>query len=614
MRDSYYDEELKRLNEKKDLAVVGMRFALKYVKFKEKNQERAKKAVAAIIDKILQAEKYTDKRKKVALLNKKLADQEKVYGLSLFQIEKELSEYARRCHIAWTNKDSYSYTTGKIESMAGEIAKDPTAALLKYASDYTTAIYNIEQTRERRQAEAQREREEEARRKEEEAKKRRMEAEKQKAAQQLAEQRRREYSTRTNEPTYGSSNYGTSSYTPSYTSSSYGTSSYDRTTPTHVSEEYIQRKVQEELAKGTRSLNYTLINQIQESYKRLDGITYYGGLYSSSGLEDVYSYYVMTGEEKVSPVSYYAVREIMEMGTLAVSVVFKDLMTAYAYNTTHMARFMEQFEPHKALERYQKAYDRYMNYYNRLNAKERSQVDTAAAKNERYFEFFHLYGKTGRDIATVDDIKRVVNAQIKEKYVDTPIISDNFDNYNDFKPSFPANFRYSLQYMSVTEIASLYKAVMYKRDNYYISGDLSEEERARIYKIREEKGAKIQELFADAIRNRLTNIRVPGDLKDEQAKAEYLNKRERDLIAICRDYFHEEPKFAVSQKNLTSVKEGYGEQRVETAEALAAAERRYFGMNKLEQVLAGMNFRRLREYGKKDTLTPEEMARVKKMF
>ena len=93
-----------------------------------------------------------------------------------------------------------------------------------------------------------------------------------------------------------------------------------------------------------------------------------------------------------------------------------------------------------------------------------------------------------------------------------------------------------------------------------------------------------------------------------------MRKTETDLVAICKDYFHEEPKFELYYIKSEDVKEGYGEARVKTAETIAAAKRRYYGMGKLRQVLGTLNFSRLKELGMRDTLTTDELERVKSMF
>lgn len=71
MRESYFEQEGKRIQERIDLARLGMYAALEFVEFKEKNTDRAKRNIDVIISKMFAAPEYKDKANKKALLVKK---------------------------------------------------------------------------------------------------------------------------------------------------------------------------------------------------------------------------------------------------------------------------------------------------------------------------------------------------------------------------------------------------------------------------------------------------------------------------------------------------------------------------------------------------------------
>ena len=156
------------------------------------------------------------------------------------------------------------------------------------------------------------------------------------------------------------------------------------------------------------------------------------------------------------------------MGILAVDIVFKDLMNGRFQSTTKMAEFMSQFKPHETLERYEKAYNEYIKYYNRLNAKEKEKVDNFAAKFEDYRKKFGISGTSGKDIATVGDIKKVVNRQVRKAYIDEREYDNYINEHNEVRFDNIDSFYYSLKYMDVEEIADLYATINLERERQLI--------------------------------------------------------------------------------------------------------------------------------------------------
>ena len=95
---------------------------------------------------------------------------------------------------------------------------------------------------------------------------------------------------------------------------------------------------------------------------------------------------------------------------------------------------------------------------------------------------------------------------------------------------------------------------------------------------------------------------------------EILAKRERELVAVCRDFLHEQPLFPLNYIKQSEVEEGYASKRVEDTNAVSEAKRRYYGMGKLKQVISILKFGRLKDLGEKETLTDDELTSVKGMF
>ena len=458
MTDREYERDRKRLEQQRAVAVLGMKAALTLVQFKENNADRARKAINDIIDKMQHEKTYKGKANKESLLKKKLRDQPKPY-VSFSDSDRVVEETAKRFRIDWEVLSSKSY--GQQEDVLDKISsrirsEGPAEALLSFASDYTTAVYSLESLDKRRAEEAKEEAE--AKRKEE--------------RKRQEEERRRQYEARTSSSSYDDD-------TPSYSTRRSTSSSYPRTetTPSEtrpkpgindpVSVEYIQREIDEGIQRGNEYLDYTLRRQIEKKYQELDQTDYYGRFYGSDNIEAIYKFYVLSEKrESYSPTLNY--NRIVEMGILAVDIVFKDLMNGRFQSTTKMAEFMSQFKPHETLERYEKAYNEYIKYYNRLNAKEKEKVDNFAAKFEDYRKKFGISGTSGKDIATVGDIKKVVNRQVRKAYIDEREYDNYINEHNEVRFDNIDSFYYSLKYMDVEEIADLYATINLERERQLI--------------------------------------------------------------------------------------------------------------------------------------------------
>lgn len=585
MREAYFEQEEKRIQEKIDLARLGMFAALEFVEFKEKNTERAKRNIEVIISKMIAAPDYQGKQNKRSLLVKKLKDERKTTSLvSLSKVMDRVENMVEsRYRIHWAEAESYSASSQHHDALfkiSTSISGNPVDALIEYSSMYTQAIYRREQLKKER-SDALKE-----------------EAEKNRRRQELHDRTEAQSGP---------------VYTPRY-DEPVGYSAPNQHLDRLISEEEIQKEIDQKLQHGDEYLDYDLARNIEKKYKNLDQQDYYGDFYDSDNIKDIYKFYVVSNKPLYTTATMnYG--KMVELGTLAVELVFKDLMNGYRDSNTKMARFIHQFDPHGTLARYEKARERYLRYYDRLSPKEKEQVDKYAAKFDEYRELFGFQNTSGRAIASVDDIKRVVNYRVKIEYADHGEYNKYYRNNGEFDDTFQRNLEYATKYMSVAELRDLYHAVKYREMENQRYAMRGAEDQPRVAEIQQKRYAEIQRAFAEAIRSRLTNSTMTiEEMNDEQAKERFMIRREKDLVAIVHDIFQEEPLFPLYRVKADTVEPGYGNSRVETAETLSTARRKYYGLGKLEQVLATLRLNKLEELGKKDTLTVEETAKVKKLF
>ena len=409
--------------------------------------------------------------------------------------------------------------------------------------------------------------------------------------------------------TYGSSLYGTKPST-TFGSSLYGTkpsatygSSLYGTIPVSngmLSKEDILRRIREE-----GKISDSLLSQIIKTYKKLDGVQYYGEFYEGDNIQDIYNFDKLFktefgGWSKPNNLFY---NDMVQMGYLAADITFKDLMYSRLDSSTNIAELVSLFRPHDALERYEYARARYMKYYNKLNANERQIVDGIASADQ-YSEYRYKFGITditGVGIATVDQIKTYVNNKIKNTYIEKHEYDRYITEHDEVRYDNIEGFYGSLRYMSKEDISSLYLNIREKRKQLAYGLDESAFTK---------QNAAIQKLFAEAIKQRLINTANSKALSGEERKI----KDEKDLAAICNDYFHEKPIFDLNHIKLEEVEDGYGEARAKSSEAINAATRRYYGLNLVAKALASLDYSKLEMLAKKDVITPQEMEEVNRMF
>ncbi len=636
MTDDEYQRELKRIEREYESnykyystivssSILGLEIAVTHIKLSG-NAERKHKKIQALMDKMQREQKYKNKLAKKNTLIEELSKEKSIQEyLSKYKIKREVEERAEKFNLG----GDYSEIDKICDRIASSISTDPLEAAKGFASDYIDAVYHLqnnEADKKQKLAELEK-RKAKGAALEEESRNRQLESERSQRSSRSSTYNDEPYTSPSRRPsTYSDEPYTSPSRRPStysydsYASSrgSYTSASEMTTTSDIVTTESIQRELAEKISMRDSEISDTTARKIEKHFKKEDNIEDYGDFYDRKNIKDMFKFYALTVQDDSldSPTQRYI--KMMNLGDLAVNIVYKDLMNGSFCETTKLAEFMRQFDSHGTLERYEAARVKYLNFYNKLNERDKKIVDSYAEKQNRYREQFGIFGTTGKDIASVDQIKIIVNGKIKNDYLKNGIlnpINSNYKQNEGFNMGFPNNFRYSLKYMTEKEIAELY-AQYTIRDNqqYYMMDTHSQEEIAAIEEARATRKAATQELFAEAIRYRFTKNYGRIDWENEEQKKAFLAKRERELVAVCRDFFHEQPLFPLNYIKQSEVEEGYASKRVEATNAVSEAKRRYYGMGKLKQVISLLKFGKLKYLGEEETLTDDELTSVNGMF
>ncbi len=614
-----YDSRLKEINERyerltKDLkkdkleAIFGLKTAIKFINYKENNMTRKNKKLNELINN-LQNRRFSPIRdsRDIALngLKKELEMEREVAQTlnNIGEIKKELRNNAQQ-YLINMDEESKSRT---INEMARNIANSPIDAAEKYADAYLNAVHRLEGLNKEKSKELSV-----------------LQTESIREAQQLAKQEG-EVSSQSTGYDSRSTSRQTTPYSTPVTSQTRENPAYNAAernprlervaTPiSTTTNQSIQRELEDALSKRQLYIDYDFAKRIITHFEQEEQVKYSGDFYSKNNIQDIYHLYMLTTKDTSifskleEAIDLYVT--IVEMGDLTINIVVKDLLNGKKYEHSKISEFMNQLEPHNALDHYDAIVAKYLRLYNKLSDLDKSRVDEIAKLRVDYRKKFNISGTTGADVASYEDLKRIINEKIMSKYLRDHIIESNYKGNGEFSSNFEDNFIYSLRYMTADEITTFY--IRYKesrKSDLRFSSEYTPEMREKSMEARRIEDAAIQRLFASAIRKKMD---VRTDLKSEE---ERLENEEFELVAICKDYLHEKPLFNLQSIKPSEVPEEYASDRIKTGEVFNAATRRYYNLPKLNQMVERLNWEKLkRRMSNNRVLTPEEQVQVGGMF
>ena len=605
-----YERLTKNLEKDKLEAIFGLKTAIKFINYKENNMTRKNKKLNELINN-LQNKRFSpigDSRNKALNGLKEELEMEREVDQTLNtigEIKKELKNNAQQYLI---NMDEVSKSR-TIDEMARNIANSPIDAAENYAEAYLNAVHRLEGLNKEKSKELST-----------------LQTESIIEAQQLAK-KEVEVSPQSTGYDSRSASRQTSPYSTPVTSQTRETPAYNAAernprlervaTPiSTTTNQSIQRELEDALSKRQLYIDYDFAKRIITHFEQEEQVKYSGDFYSKNNIQDIYHLYMLTTKDTSifskleEAIDLYVT--IVEMGDLTINIVVKDLLNGKKYEHSKISEFMNQLEPHNALDNYDVLVAKYLRLYDKLSDLDKSRVDEIAKLRVDYRKKFNISGTTGADVASYEDLKRIINEKIMSKYLRDHIIKSNYKGNGEFSINFEDNFIYSLRYMTADEIVSFY--IKYKDSKKTDSLSFLEDTPEMVEKSMEARrmeAAAIQRLFASAIRKKM-NLRT--DLKSDEEKQK---NAEFELVAICKDYLQEKPLFPLQYVKLSEVPEEYARERIKSKEAIGEAFRRsqrVRGLPLVTRVVQMMNYAKLKELAHKDVLTPEEITKVDGMY
>ncbi len=401
--------------------------------------------------------------------------------------------------------------------------------------------------------------------------------------------------------------------------------------PTQLTQNNLIRELQKELGNPTGYVNESLSKHIVDYYKLKDQkfvsqIPFYNSLFTynfeflgQENINNIFTFYVIANRKNNKNTHLEIINsyhDMIKLGELAAKINYTDLKCGLNFSAelSDLGQFIERFNPHEILEQYEQLRKKFITMFEKLSIEDRRKVDKKihespyAKEYENYRKRFGITGNSGKDIATADQIKKYINKQIVDYYLEEnkfyqksqqPLSVTFMGQITGKDPWITQRFGYSLKHMSAKEIADFYTTLINKKHEEINSNDLP----------------NIQLLFAKTIRNRISASQKIDDLAiEEQNNKKYLIQREKELIAICKDYLHEEPLFETTFVKSSEVENNYAIPRVDTSEAIENAKRRYFGMSKLKQALSRLDYKKLKRLSNSEVLSNQDIEEINRMF
>ena len=558
MYDGYYDREIERCQKELKMYALGMDVSIKFLdikneRVKEKLQDRAYKIRSADIEKAGKLkEKFNNELKKITQTK-----------ITLYTKVEDVIEQQK---IRYDKDLDYD----KIHDIAKIISENPVSALKFYTSQYIETKKQIEKLKKAKIEDAKMQ------------------------AESLREEENKNVDRLGTDYTY----------TPTY---DYSYTSYDepvRSKPrpysgmnNEESKKLVEAMIDKEIADkyGYVSLSYDEEQRIKELYPELNN---YEGYYSVDTLKDGIKIENIMNKKDIK------VEEIMNLGLLTIHVVAKELLQG---NKIAEPKLFSKLNMKGNLEKYKKAYDKFMNYYNKLSPKEKEAVSKQIESNERYVNIF------GKRIANPEHLTNIINKavinHIKNNYIE-------FYGYNN--DDYFSKTLHAAKYMSVEDIVELYNGIKLEAEKYPIYGR-DEAEAKRMQEAHREFLAKLQRDFANVILTKLNQSNKSDkthNMSEEELLKHIKNENEK-VAAIIIDLFKETPiaedlQRIANEKNL----EGKGTNINETHKIKQEVETRIYNLSPVKKAFIQMTreWNRYLMLREKEELTEKEQEELKGMF
>lgn len=280
---------------------------------------------------------------------------------------------------------------------------------------------------------------------------------------------------------------------------------------------------------------YNLENYLKSAYPALNYGKYYNIATIKTCLEinDIMDIYQKTTNllSKESPNLSYLYQLVLK----AYEIAPLNLLNGAQTNKPEYQNYEKLFQKincHKVLEFYEKAYNIFVNYYNKLSEKEKITLIKEIKDNSYFKQHQEIFNISNNSlIITPSILVYKVNQIVHNKMIKYPT-SNYF--YESDKDTDIIKINYATKYMNIDEIINIYKTRKTNIKTYKFQTN-SNETLTKITKSLK----NLQFNFANAILNRLKSKNDLNKLNAEE--------KNKELINICHQCFNEKAIFTTRQ-------------------------------------------------------------------
>lgn len=303
------------------------------------------------------------------------------------------------------------------------------------------------------------------------------------------------------------------------------------------------------------------------------------------------------------------VSSIMEAAINAHDIGINYLMDDKVFDI-ELNGLMNRVKASKFMNQYEKAYNSFMERYNKLSKEDKDKIASYFEQNISV-RYKQMFGIQKFKIVSPNELKNVLNSEVVfkcgEKSFEYVSPTQSIEKEELLKR------RTTL--MDEKEIVSFYKHLRSKEadrfdfDFRYALKNESEE-RQEQYSVNYGKSvANLQSDICNIIASRIGKYSL-GSLKGDEK--EDARKRSILVYKVCKEYLSEKPLFDVSTLGVIP---DSTVSLVDTVDIKKDAEKRFYGMSKVQKTLAKMGtWRRYQELMQKDELKQVELHELSEMY
>ena len=317
----------------------------------------------------------------------------------------------------------------------------------------------------------------------------------------------------------------------------------------------------------------------------------------SKEIENVKNFYALSDKHRKNEGYMHELNNIITMGKMLPGVLYNKIVDG----TDTLESKDGQGD---VLKRYEKARNTWLKTYKSLNKNKKAKADAMFSNETKYLGVFGIAIPTADSIASVDDIKKLVNDKIMKETINGKIFEKiKLDQNGSYSLEAQKQIDNITKYMSDEEVGYLYTTMANKKremDLNNVSKLQTDEQKKAFAKKCDMEDINLQKMFAEAITKRTfkSKYKPKSDV--------YHVQRERALMENCQKYLGNKPLFDLPYR------EKHKDRIEEVNKVIEKKEKRYYRMDKLHQLYYGRQKKQMEKMKDRELISDKGLFLLKK--